>query len=150
MTSSGTWIAGQPGQWLCASLAGLLIGACAPASANSDTTGVSASVTLASDYMFRGFSQSKGNPALQAGAAWAGASGWIVGAWGSNVDFVDDGLLGPATQFARRADDHLVIVSPRGVQIRASKDPLAQPVDEDRMGQRHQRPIRPQVHAGNR
>ena len=89
---SSTWIAGPQRQWLSAFLVSFLLGACAPASANSDSTGFGASVTLASDYMLRGFSQSKGKPALQGGVAWTSESGWIAGAWGSTVDFVEDGV----------------------------------------------------------
>lgn len=43
------------------------------------------SVAAVSDYMFRGISQSYGDPALQAGLAVRGSSGWFAGAWGSSV-----------------------------------------------------------------
>ena len=43
----------------------------------------------ASDYMFRGVSQSDDHPALQLGADYSFASGFYVGVWGSNVDFGD-------------------------------------------------------------
>jgi uncharacterized protein (TIGR02001 family) len=92
VTSQDTWIAGRLHHWLSASLASLLVGGCGPAVANSDAIPFSASVTLASDYMLRGFSQTKGNPALQGGIAWTGPSGWMAGAWGSSVDFVDEDL----------------------------------------------------------
>jgi uncharacterized protein (TIGR02001 family) len=52
---------------------------------------LSATVTLASDYVFRGFSQTSGAPALQAGLDWSSPSRLVVGAWTSSVDFVDDG-----------------------------------------------------------
>ncbi|MET0985179.1 MAG: TorF family putative porin [Steroidobacteraceae bacterium] len=49
--------------------------------------GVSSTWTLASDYDFRGNSQSAKDPALQGSIDYAHDSGWYVGAWGSNVDF---------------------------------------------------------------
>jgi uncharacterized protein (TIGR02001 family) len=51
---------------------------------------VSSTVTLASDYDFRGISQSAKDPALQLSLDWAGDSGFYVGAWASNVDFGPD------------------------------------------------------------
>lgn len=51
---------------------------------------VSATVTLASDYDFRGISQSATDPALQASLDYATDNGWYAGAWASNVDFGDD------------------------------------------------------------
>src|SRR4051812_38519191 len=49
--------------------------------------GVSSTWTLASDYDFRGITQSAGDPALQGSLDFATDSGWYVGAWASNVDF---------------------------------------------------------------
>jgi uncharacterized protein (TIGR02001 family) len=51
--------------------------------------GVSGTTTAASDYDFRGISQSATDPALQASLDWAHDSGFYLGAWGSNVDFGD-------------------------------------------------------------
>lgn len=50
----------------------------------------SGAVTLASDYLFRGISQTDENPALQGSIDWKHPMGPFVGVWGSNVDF-DDG-----------------------------------------------------------
>ena len=50
----------------------------------------SSTLTLASDYLFNGVTQTDENPALQGSLDWAGESGWYAGAWGSNVDFGDD------------------------------------------------------------
>src|SRR6187200_2427346 len=58
---------------------GLLVAA---AAANAQ---VSSTVTLTSDYDFRGFSQSATDPAIQASLDYAHESGWYVGAWASNV-----------------------------------------------------------------
>lgn len=53
----------------------------------SDTSG---SISLASDYFWRGVSQNAGNPALQAGLDWNHDSGLYASAWASQVDFGDD------------------------------------------------------------
>jgi len=58
----------------------------AAVSAQAEVTGNAAVV---SDYNWRGISQSAGDPALQAGIDYSHASGFYVGAWGSNVDFGD-------------------------------------------------------------
>lgn len=46
---------------------------------------------LTSDYRFRGFSQTGEDPAVQAGITVTHDSGFYVGTWASNVDFVVDG-----------------------------------------------------------
>ena len=46
-----------------------------------------ASAALTSDYVWRGSTQSHGDPALQAGFRAAGDSGFYASAWGSNVEF---------------------------------------------------------------
>lgn len=51
---------------------------------------VSGSVTLTSDYIFDGVSQTDNEPALQAGVDYAHDSGFYAGAWMSNVDFGGD------------------------------------------------------------
>jgi len=43
--------------------------------------------TLASDYDYRGITQSDENPALQISLDYSHASGWYLGAWASNVKF---------------------------------------------------------------
>ena len=48
------------------------------------------SVNLVSDYLFRGISQTNRKPAAQAGLEYDHASGWYVGAWGSNVSWLSD------------------------------------------------------------
>lgn len=44
-------------------------------------------VAVTSDYVFRGISQSRGDPAVQAGASYATHAGWYASAWGSTVRF---------------------------------------------------------------
>jgi len=56
--------------------------------------GVTSTWTLTNDYDFRGITQSAGDPALQASIDYAHASGWYVGAWGSNIDFGVDESAG--------------------------------------------------------
>ncbi len=47
---------------------------------------LSGSVTLASEYVFRGQALSDGNPALQAGIDYEHDAGFFLGAWASTVD----------------------------------------------------------------
>jgi uncharacterized protein (TIGR02001 family) len=56
--------------------------------AAGDGGGLGATLALVSDYVVRGFSQTQGGPAIQAGASYASDRGWTAGIWGSNVDFV--------------------------------------------------------------
>lgn len=48
---------------------------------------ISMNVGLASDYLYRGISQTQGNGAIQGGLDVAHESGLYVGTWASNVDF---------------------------------------------------------------
>jgi uncharacterized protein (TIGR02001 family) len=54
--------------------------------ASAEVTGT---VTVTSDYDFRGISQTAKDPALQGSIDWSGASGFYAGIWASNVDFGD-------------------------------------------------------------
>ena len=71
-----------------ATLAAGLIGLAAPASAQS-TVDVAWNVGVVSDYVFRGFSQTGEDPAIQGGVDLTSGS-FYAGAWASNVDFGDD------------------------------------------------------------
>jgi len=51
---------------------------------------LSANVTLTSDYIFRGISQTGGDPAIQGGLDYSHKSGLYVGTWGSNVGWIED------------------------------------------------------------
>lgn len=46
----------------------------------------SANVAMTTDYVFRGFSQNDGDPAIQGGFDYSHASGFYAGVWASNVD----------------------------------------------------------------
>ena len=71
-----------------ATLAAGLIGLAAPASAQS-TVDVAWNVGVVSDYVFRGFSQTGEDPAIQGGVDLTSGS-FYAGAWASNVNFGDD------------------------------------------------------------
>jgi len=51
---------------------------------------ISANVTLASDYIFRGISQTGGDPAIQGGLDYTHSSGFYLGTWASNVGWIED------------------------------------------------------------
>lgn len=61
----------------------------AAGSASAQQAEVAFNATVASDYVFRGFSQTDEGPAFQAGVD-LGIGGFYSGAWISNVDFGDD------------------------------------------------------------
>jgi len=58
--------------------------------AQAQTPDVAWNVAVTSDYVFRGFSQTDENPAIQGGVDLTFESGFYAGAWASNVDFGDD------------------------------------------------------------
>ena len=51
---------------------------------------ISANVSMTSDYLFRGISQTGHDPAIQGGFDFAHDSGVYVGVWGSNVGWIKD------------------------------------------------------------
>ena len=55
--------------------------------AASEVTG---SVTVVSDYLFRGITQTDEKPALQGGVTWTHDSGFYAGAWGSSISWLAD------------------------------------------------------------
>lgn len=57
------------------------------ASAHAGTSG---NITVASDYVFRGVSQTNQDPALQGGIEYAADSGFYAGSWGSNISWLSD------------------------------------------------------------
>jgi uncharacterized protein (TIGR02001 family) len=50
----------------------------------------SANVGFTTDYIFRGISQTSGNPAVQGGIDFAHDSGLYAGVWGSNISWISD------------------------------------------------------------
>lgn len=72
----------------CAAATAVLLLSAGAVSAQS-APDVAWNVVVASDYVFRGYSQTNEDPALQGGVD-ATIGAFYVGAWGSNVDFGDD------------------------------------------------------------
>lgn len=70
-------------------LCGLVSGS-AVAMAEDSPHSISGNVSLTSDYIFRGISQSSGDPAIQGGLDYNHASGIYVGTWASNVGWIKD------------------------------------------------------------
>jgi uncharacterized protein (TIGR02001 family) len=60
------------------------------ASASADDLSFSSNVTLASDYLYRGISQTGKNPAIQGGFDLSHASGFYAGVWGSSISWLGD------------------------------------------------------------
>ncbi len=50
---------------------------------------ITGNIAFTTDYRFRGTTQTQGDPALQGGITWTHPTGFYLGAWGSNVNFVD-------------------------------------------------------------
>ena len=73
-------------------MASVLAGLAFASTAHAGTTG---NVSVTSDYIFRGVSQTNQEPALQGGLEYAAESGAYIGAWGSNVSWLSD-LSSPA------------------------------------------------------
>ncbi|TDI58537.1 MAG: hypothetical protein E2O92_09680 [Alphaproteobacteria bacterium] len=67
---------------------GLLVAGPVAAEEGSDWE-ISGNVNLTNDYMYRGFSQTDGDFAIQGGLDVSHSSGFYVGVWGSNIDFLD-------------------------------------------------------------
>jgi len=60
------------------------------AAAGTASAEVTSTITIASDYDFRGITQTGLDPAIQASLDWEGESGLYAGLWGSNIDFGED------------------------------------------------------------
>ena len=70
-------------------LAALLVGTAYSGYAAADD--ISANVALATEYRFRGISQTDRDPAIQGGFDYGHESGLYIGTWASNVSFTDGG-----------------------------------------------------------
>ncbi len=81
----------------CAGVGLLALGADARAE-RAPAFAMSGSATLTSDYVWRGSSQTQGDPAVQAGFKASHRSGWYASAWASNVEFA------PATHASSELD----------------------------------------------
>jgi uncharacterized protein (TIGR02001 family) len=59
----------------------------------ADSSPFSANVTLTSDYLYRGISQSGHKPAIQGGFNYNNPNGFYAGVWGSSISWISDGGL---------------------------------------------------------
>jgi len=73
-------------------LCGLGIGMLS-ASGGAHAASIEANVALATDYVFRGFSQTMEEPAISGGFDYGFDNGFYLGTWASNVNFGDDASL---------------------------------------------------------
>lgn len=78
---------------LVAALAAMTIGFAMPAQASENATfgTFGGNLTIATDYMFRGVSNSNEKPQVQAGINWSHDSGIYAGVWATNTDFGGSG-----------------------------------------------------------
>ncbi|TCS72164.1 uncharacterized protein (TIGR02001 family) [Sulfuritortus calidifontis] len=70
-------------------LAGLVTVPSLAAAADSPHT-LTGNVSLTSNYLFRGISQTGGDPAIQGGLDYSHSSGFYLGTWASNVGWIED------------------------------------------------------------
>ena len=66
----------------------------APAAAAAEPGPITANVTLASEYRYRGIAQTNSLPAVQGGFDYAHESGFYAGNWNSNISWLSDAALG--------------------------------------------------------
>lgn len=71
-------------------LRGSVLGLALAAAGGAQASGLSGSLTLTSDYVFRGFTQTNEKPALQGGIEFEAESGFYAGAWGSSISWLSD------------------------------------------------------------
>jgi uncharacterized protein (TIGR02001 family) len=69
-------------------LAALAVPGIAMAADAAPAPAVTANVGFVTNYLYRGISQTGGNPAVQGGFDYAHASGFYAGAWGSNISWI--------------------------------------------------------------
>jgi uncharacterized protein (TIGR02001 family) len=67
-----------------------LMGAPALVMAEDSPHSLSANVSMTSNYVFRGISQTGGDAAIQGGLDYSHSSGFYLGTWGSNVGWIED------------------------------------------------------------
>ena len=56
----------------------------------AETSPFSTNVSLTTNYLYRGISQTGAKPAIQGGFDYANASGLYIGAWGSSISWLSD------------------------------------------------------------
>ena len=77
--------------------------AAAPAAA--PTPSVTSNISLVTNYLYRGISQTGGKPAIQGGFDYTHASGFYAGVWGSSISWIGD--LGIASNAGLELDTYL-------------------------------------------
>ena len=68
------------------------------AAATTAQAGTSGNVTVTSDYLFRGVTQTNRKPALQGGITYTADNGFYVGGWGSSISWLSDADPGISSQ----------------------------------------------------
>ena len=63
--------------------------------AAAEVSPITANVTVASNYIYRGLTQTNNKPAIQGGFDYAHESGFYVGNWNSNISWISDGYNNP-------------------------------------------------------
>ena len=71
-------------------LAAAILAPAARAQTDAPASSTTFNLAVTSDYRYRGISQTRLRPALQAGADFVHASGWYAGAWGSTIKWIGD------------------------------------------------------------
>ena len=62
----------------------------------AETSPFSTNVSLTTNYLYRGISQTGAKPAIQGGFDYANANGVYIGAWGSSISWLSDGYTASA------------------------------------------------------
>jgi uncharacterized protein (TIGR02001 family) len=70
---------------------------------------VAYNIGLYSQYIFRGLTQTNGNPALQGGIDLTHSSGFYLGAWASNISWLRDSNTNNNNKSAYSSDGHLEV-----------------------------------------
>jgi uncharacterized protein (TIGR02001 family) len=79
------------------------VAAFAEESAAPEVSPITANVTVASSYIYRGITQSNNKPAIQGGFDYAHESGFYVGNWNSSISWISDAYNSSASTVARSA-----------------------------------------------
>ena len=64
-----------------------------PGVAMAEDSPFSGNVSLTTDYLYRGISQTAGKPAIQGGFDYANPNGFYAGVWGSNISWISDATI---------------------------------------------------------
>ena len=83
--------------------------AAAAAPAAAPAPAVTSNLSLVSNYLYRGISQTGNNPAIQGGFDYTHASGFYAGTWGSNISWIGDAGTATATGASLELDTYLGI-----------------------------------------